>query len=133
MAKISKNIQVAIADDHSLLRSALAKLINTFEGYNVVMEADNGKDLCEKIMKNVLPDIVLLDINMPVMDGKTCLEELKKNKRLKDIPVVIYSTTRNIQEINQLYDLGASRFIHKPATFNELCATLGIFVKLAHN
>ena len=45
MAKTSKNIQVAIADDHSLLRSALAKLINTFEGYTVSMEADNGKPL----------------------------------------------------------------------------------------
>ena len=69
MAAIAKKIQVAVADDHSLLRKALAQLINSFQNYSVVFEADNGKELKEMINKHVIPDIVLLDVNMPETDG----------------------------------------------------------------
>ena len=77
MNKISKNISVAIADDHNLLRNALAKLVNTFEGYSVSFEADNGKDLRNKITKLGRPDIVMLDINMPEMDGYDVAERIR--------------------------------------------------------
>ena len=59
MAKTIKKITVAIADDHSLLRNALAKLINTFDGYSIIFEADNGKDLRKKIQEKEVPDIVM--------------------------------------------------------------------------
>ncbi|HEY0731417.1 MAG TPA: response regulator transcription factor, partial [Chitinophagaceae bacterium] len=79
MAKSNKKITVAIADDHSLLRSALAKLINTFEGYSIIIEADNGKDLRNKILQQVVPDIVMLDVNMPEMDGFETTQWLHKS------------------------------------------------------
>jgi DNA-binding NarL/FixJ family response regulator len=56
----------------------LARLINTFEGYSVIIEADNGRDLRTKIMKNILPDIILLDVNMPEMDGYETTQWLHK-------------------------------------------------------
>jgi CheY-like chemotaxis protein len=78
-----------------------------------------------------LPDYIFLDVNMPVKDGKQSLVELKKDERLRDIPVIICSTTADKKEIDELYDLGASSFIHKPNNFTDLCSTLNIFVKLA--
>ena len=65
----NKNIQVAVADDHTLLRSALARLINSFENYKVLFEASNGQDVKEKLNKHIIPDIILLDVNMPDIDG----------------------------------------------------------------
>jgi len=76
-----------------------------------------------------LPDYIFLDVNMPVMDGKSCLVELKNNERFKNIPVVIYSTTADKDEISELYKLGASFFIHKPNNYAALCETLEMFIK----
>ena len=118
MTRISKNIQVAIADDHSLLRSALAKLINTFEGYSVIMEADNGKDLCEKISKSILPDIVLLDINMPEMDGFEATQWL--HKKYPQIKVLTLSMLSDEKSIIKIFRLGAKGYLLKNASPQEL-------------
>ncbi len=67
-----------------------------------------------------LPDVIFLDINMPVMDGRECLIALKRDRRLRTIPVVIYSTTSNQSEINSFYQLGASLFVRKPRSYPEL-------------
>ena len=61
--------KVAVVDDHVLLRNGLAALINNFKTYTVIFEADNGKDCITAIRDGKVPDILLLDINMPVMDG----------------------------------------------------------------
>lgn len=65
----NKTIKVALADDHVLLRNALAQLINGFEGCKVVHEANNGKELIAQLQKGNIADVVLLDLNMPEMDG----------------------------------------------------------------
>ena len=118
MAKTSRNIQVAIADDHNLLRGALANLINTFEGYSIVIEADNGKDLCDKIGKTVLPDIVLLDINMPEMDGFETTQWLyKKYPHIKVLALSMLSDERSIIKI---FRLGAKGYLLKNAEPAEL-------------
>jgi len=63
-------ITVAIADDHQLFVKSLGLMLATFKQYEVVVEASNGKDLIEKLVqKNISPDIILLDVNMPQMDG----------------------------------------------------------------
>ena len=118
MTKTSRNIQVAIADDHSLLRSALAKLINTFDGYTVVMEADNGKDLTEKLVKSVLPDIVLLDISMPEMDGFETTQWLRK--KYPHIKVLTLSMLSDEKTIIKIFRLGAKGYLLKNADPREL-------------
>jgi two-component system, NarL family, invasion response regulator UvrY len=64
-----RTIKIALVDDHILLRSALAKLINSFEGCAVIHESDNGTELVKEIKAGNIPDVVLLDLNMPEMDG----------------------------------------------------------------
>jgi DNA-binding response OmpR family regulator len=58
---------------------------------------------------------------------------LKKDSRLKVIPVIIYSTTIDQAEINRLYKLGASSFLQKPNNYEELCARLRMFVNMVHH
>lgn len=70
---------VALIDDHELLRTGLASIINSFEGFKVTMEAGNGKEFTEKVKSKNAPNIVLLDITMPVMDGYETAIWIKAN------------------------------------------------------
>lgn len=126
MAKTIKKIQVAIADDHSLLRNALAKLIGTFEGYTVIFEADNGKDLRNKIMQNVVPDIVLLDINMPEMDGFETTQWLHKN--YPHIRILALSMLSDEKTIIKMFRLGAKGYLLKNTDPGELKQALDSIV-----
>lgn len=122
MVKAARNIQVAIADDHSLLRNALARLINSFEGYTVAIEADNGKDLIAKIGQNILPDIVLLDVNMPEMDGFETTQWLyKKYPQVKVLALSMLSDERTIIKI---FRLGAKGYLLKNTDPGELKTAL---------
>ena len=66
------------------------------------------------------PDAIFLDLNMPLMNGKECLAALKRTSFLQDIPVIIYSTTSNIREIQEVLEQGASHFLMKKSSFKEL-------------
>jgi DNA-binding NarL/FixJ family response regulator len=126
MAKTKQKIQVAIADDHSLLRNALAKLIGTFEGYTVIFEADNGKDLRTKIMQNVVPDIVLLDINMPEMDGFETTQWL--HKTYPHIKILALSMLSDEKTIIKMFRLGAKGYLLKNTDPAELKQALDSIV-----
>ena len=107
MIKANKKIQVAITDDHTLLRNALARVVNSFDGYTVLLEADNGKDLRNKIMKHLVPDIVLLDVNMPEMDGFETTQWLRKNYPF--IKVLALSMLSDEKTIIKMFRLGSYR------------------------
>ncbi|HEY0742681.1 MAG TPA: response regulator [Chryseosolibacter sp.] len=108
-------------DDCELLVEALEKIDPKIE---CTMVNDGRQALNVLSDDSPLPDYIFLDVNMPVMDGKHCLMELKKDQRFRDIPVVIYSTTQNENEINELYAMGAKEYIRKPNSFNDLCFSL---------
>ncbi|WP_336516878.1 response regulator transcription factor [Pollutibacter soli] len=76
---MEQKIKVALVDDHVLLRHALANLINSSDEYTVTIEASNGKELIAKLNKDAAPDIAILDLNMPVMDGHDTAAWLQQN------------------------------------------------------
>lgn len=61
-----------------------------------------------------VPDYIFLDLNMPLMTGKECLQQIRKLPRLSDVPVIIYSTSASQRDIQDSMELGASTFITKP-------------------
>jgi two-component system, NarL family, invasion response regulator UvrY len=115
--KPAKNIQVAIADDHILLRSALARLVNAIDGYTVLFEADNGKDIRNKIMQHLVPDVVLLDVNMPEMNGFETTEWLHKNYPY--IKVLVLSMMSDEKTIIKMFRAGAKGYLLKNADPHE--------------
>jgi two-component system, NarL family, invasion response regulator UvrY len=122
MARTLNKIQVAIADDHSLMRNALANLINGFGDYNILFQADNGKQLREKLMQHIIPDIVLLDINMPEMDGFETTQWLHKN--FPQVKVLALSMLSDEKTIIKMFRLGAKGYLLKNTDPAELHAAL---------
>jgi two-component system, NarL family, invasion response regulator UvrY len=122
-----KHIQVAIADDHTLLRKALAKLIGSFEEYNVIFEAGNGRDIKKKINEHLVPDLILLDVNMPEMDGFETAAWLTKNyPKIKVLALSMFSDERTI--IRMLRQ-GARGYVLKNIDPEELKKALDSVVK----
>ena|SRR6188768_873697 len=76
-----------------------------------------------------LPDMIFLDINMPSMDGKSCLKEIKRLDRLKHIPVVIYTTSNNPLDKEHCMQLGALDYVQKPTSVNGALSTLAGLMK----
>jgi DNA-binding NarL/FixJ family response regulator len=122
-----KLYQVAVADDHTLLRGALARLISSFEAYTVTIEAPNGKELIEKINANVVPDIVLLDINMPVMDGFETAKSLCET--YPQLKILALSMQSDEATIIRMIRLGAKGYIMKNVTPEELKTALDTVIK----
>lgn len=117
-----KEIKVALADDHVLLRNGLANLIGSFGGYKVVFEANNGGDFIELIKPATVPDIVLMDINMPGMDGYETTLWLKKNYPL--VKVLALSMYDNENAIIRMFKAGAKGYILKDCEPAELRTAL---------
>lgn len=115
---MNSKVNVAIADDHSLLRKALANLVNGFERYSVMLEADNGKDLRVKIQLSGIPDIVMLDVNMPEMDGFETTRWLYKN--YPQIKILALSMLSDERTIIKMFRLGAKGYLLKNTTPEEL-------------
>jgi CheY-like chemotaxis protein len=77
----------------------------------------------------VLPDYIFLDINMPVMDGKDCLLEIKKDKRFASIPVIMYTTSDKKQDITYFKEIGATYYLVKPNSYKQAYEDLTPFLK----
>lgn len=76
-----------------------------------------------------LPDVVFLDINMPLMNGTTCLAEIKSNKKTAHIPVIMFTTSTNPIEVAQCKKHGAKAYINKPVSYHHLTETLMTVIK----
>ena len=84
--------------------------LNTRDGIETIDFLENA---------DALPDVIFLDINMPSMDGKACLRNIKNDSRFKSIPVVIYTTSSNARDRDHCLQLGALEYVQKPTSIAE--------------
>lgn len=108
---------IALVDDHSLLRNGLAELVKSL-GFNILFEADNGTFFTEKLDPENLPDVVLMDINMPEMDGYATTQWLKENH--PSVKVLALSMYDNEASIIRMLKCGAKGYILKDSEPAEL-------------
>lgn len=114
---MSRNTNIVLVDDHVLLRNGLSTLITDL-GFNVLYECNNGKQLTEKINKDNAPDLVLMDINMPEMDGFETTQWLKNNFPL--VNVIALSMFDDESSIIRMLKNGARGYILKDINPAEL-------------
>lgn len=115
------------ADDRFLLQSAFEE--NGFD--DQLQFVENGVELMEFLQARkqsggtcALPKFILMDLNMPKKDGREVLCELKGHPEFSSIPVIVFSTTNNEQEMRRCYELGANSYITKPNSFESLLKTV---------
>lgn len=111
-------INIAIVDDHALFRKSLTVLIDLFPRYKVLYDAANGTDFIAQLNPKQLPDIVLMDINMPVMDGYSTTLWLKNNH--PEVKVLALSTMDAETAIIKMIKSGAKGYVLKDAEPQEL-------------
>jgi DNA-binding NarL/FixJ family response regulator len=109
---------IAIVDDHTLFRKGLASLIAVFPDYKVLFDASTGKDFIAQLNPKKLPDIVLMDISMPEMDGFATCEWLKQNH--PSVKVLALSTMDAETAIIKMIKCGAKGYVLKDADLSEL-------------
>jgi DNA-binding NarL/FixJ family response regulator len=115
---MSETKYIAIVDDHTLFRKGLASLIAVFPDYKVLFDASTGKDFIAQLNPKKLPDIVLMDISMPEMDGFATTEWLKNNH--PQVKVLALSTMDSETAIIKMIKCGAKGYVLKDADLSEL-------------
>lgn len=110
------SIKVMLADDHVLMREGIRQLLEFDGTISVIAEANNGVECMEQLL-SIHPDILLLDINMPVMNGIEVLQEIKKNISVK---VLVLTVHNEVEYLLKAVDIGVDGYIMKDAESVEL-------------
>jgi putative two-component system response regulator len=112
-----QNKKILIIDDDEIHLTFVKSILNT--GY-IISAAKSGKEALQLIYKGFIPDLVLLDILMPEMDGWETYHRLKAIAFLQSIPIAFLTTVTEEEAVEKAHDLGASDFITKPCSRNDL-------------
>lgn len=129
---INKNATVIICDDDDDDVFLIKSVMEEIDFSNRITCLKNGLELLEHLNKHKNEraiGLILLDLNMPKMDGREVLKEIKKNPEFSRIPIVILTTSSSPQDIEQCYALGANSFITKPSSYDELHDTVATLIK----
>lgn len=120
-----------IVDDDTDDQEIFAAALNELDDSINCVAVDNCEDAIQMLKKtDELPDFIFLDLNMPRINGRQCLVEVRKLARLKHVPVIIYSTSSSKKDIDETAQLGADMFLTKPSKFNDLCNALNNVISL---
>lgn len=138
MAQRGRAITILIADDDAEDRMMMEEAFAESYLANPLRFVEDGEQLMDYLYRRGLysepasaprPGLILLDLNMPKKDGRKALQEIKGDRMLRQIPVVILTTSKAEQDIYRSYDLGVNSFITKPVTFTALIETVKTFGK----
>ncbi|TWF44143.1 CheY-like chemotaxis protein [Chitinophaga polysaccharea] len=120
----SKYTSVLLIDDDIDDRMIFGEVLKELAPDINYHEAINGEDALTKLGRDFTPDLIFLDLNMPRINGKQFLAEIRQIDHLKHIPVIIYTTSSHDSDKKETRQLGASYFLTKPNSLHELTHTL---------
>ncbi|MEW6468761.1 MAG: response regulator [Bacteroidota bacterium] len=123
------NIEILLADDDAEDRMLIIDALQESRLKNKIQEVENGEELMQYLhnkgrfadrKKYPKPGLILLDLNMPKKDGREALKEIKEDKKLRAIPIIILTTSKAEEDILKTYNLGVNSYITKPVTFSAM-------------
>ncbi len=130
--KISK---VILADDDEDDREIFVEAIHDLNSEISIATLLNGVELMKALNTETVtvPDIIFLDLNMPLKNGFECLTEIRLLSKLQLTPVIVYSTSSNEDYINRTYKYGANLYIQKPQSFSQIKKVIAQVLSLKHH
>ncbi|MFN3378960.1 response regulator [Runella zeae] len=129
---MNRNATILIADDDDDDRYLLQSVLDDCNLLNPTVFVGDGLELLEYIRtdnNDASVGLIILDLNMPRMDGREVLKVLKTEPKLRKIPVVVLTTSKSEKDVNQCYALGANCYISKPSSFDVFNDTILTLVK----
>lgn len=116
----AKELQIVIADDDQDDQSLIREVFSDLNGRAQLHSVYNGLELMKWLQTNHRPDIIVMDLNMPLLNGLGALTKLKESERFKTIPVYVLSTSRFEYDRQKARELGAADFYTKPYNYQDL-------------
>ncbi|MBU2938166.1 response regulator [Lacinutrix sp. C3R15] len=117
---MTKKLKILLIEDDMIEIMKLNRTISTLKLDHTIIEANNGEDALQLLeQKDNLPDIILLDLNMPKINGIEFLSILKKDDVLKYIPTIILTTSNNQKDLLECYKIGVAGYVLKPLKYEE--------------
>ncbi|CAG2532144.1 Response regulator receiver domain-containing protein [Maribacter dokdonensis] len=128
-------LNVFLADDDSDDRTFFSDALREIPIQTKISEFNNGVDLMAELLSETAaqPDVIFLDLKMPMMDGFECLSDIRDLDKYLNTPVIIYSTSYHPKEIDRLEEMGASLYLQKPSSYNQLKTLLHKCLRYVNN
>src|SRR3990172_4511799 len=136
MDQVAEGMTILMADDDAEDRMMTGKALAATRGGDNLRFVGDGEELMDYLMRrgeygdplsSPRPDIILLDLKMPKKDGYAALEEIRNHPEIRQIPIVVFTTSNVEEDIRLSYDRGASSFITKPQTYQGLVEAMKCF------
>jgi CheY-like chemotaxis protein len=117
---MSKPLKVLLIEDDTIEVMKLNRVISSLKLKHQIIDASNGEDAIDFLeKKEILPDIILLDLNMPKINGIEFLGIIKNDERLKYIPTIILTTSNNQKDLLECYKIGVAGYLLKPLRYED--------------
>ena len=113
---------VLVVEDSPTMRQLVCYALRKIEGI-VLVEATDGQNALDKLAE-IRPDVILTDLNMPVMDGFALIEEVRKRDGLADLPIIVLTTDGALQDQERARELGVAAYVTKPIRHDDVVAAV---------
>ena len=126
---MKRELKILLIEDDTIELMKLNRAMLSLNMNHKVTEVNNGEDALELLLsKNYYPDIILLDLNMPKINGIEFLSILKTNESLKFIPTIILTTSSNKKDLLECYNIGIAGYVQKPLKYQDYIAKINILL-----
>lgn len=117
---MTKSLNILLIEDDIIEVMKFNRVLSTLGLNHKIIEANNGEEALETLkVKNIVPDIIILDLNMPKINGIEFLQILKKDNFLKYIPAIILTTSNNHKDVLECYKIGIAGYVLKPLKYED--------------
>lgn len=124
MLKDQKSTHILFSDDDTDDALLFTQAADLMKSSILLSFAEDGEQLMRYLSKESLPDMIFLDLNMPVKNGIECLREIRSDNKLDKLPIIVYTTSDNPRDVDTCFELKANLYVVKPTSFESIIKTL---------